>query len=188
MKELYPIDDDKCYVRANQKLNIYEHQKEELRQIVRNDPNNFYTYSADYMSLSIDPYVPEDLKQKEDILKKTVISCTLYVINHVNQLWKTPLGFQAILKKSKEDYNKHPKKPHSSTIEERKLITWDEGHKIVTKYINTFHYLFKQALAVSKEAREKPLPVGQKDFNSKIHCTGNFSEPGVMVGEKITGK
>ena len=86
MRELYPIDDDKCFTRANQKLNIYDHQKEELREIVRNDPNNFYTYSAEYMSLSIDPYVLEDLKKKEDSLKQTVISyshkvLTIYMIS-----------------------------------------------------------------------------------------------------------
>ena len=31
-----------------------------MKERIRNDPNNFYTYSKDYLSLSIDPYDPEE--------------------------------------------------------------------------------------------------------------------------------
>jgi hypothetical protein len=38
----------------------------ELRERVRKDPNNFYTYSANYLSLSIDPYdETEELRHQE---------------------------------------------------------------------------------------------------------------------------
>lgn len=44
----------------------------ELREKIRNDPNNFYTYSEKYLSLSIDPYTLEQQKQKEKILSLSV--------------------------------------------------------------------------------------------------------------------
>jgi len=63
MTKTYPTQAEEVYTSAGTKLNIYEKQKAELREIARNDPNNFYTYSAEYLSLSIDPYAPEDIKK-----------------------------------------------------------------------------------------------------------------------------
>lgn len=75
MKQLYPVDEGQTvYNSANQKLNIYERQKEELREIVRNDPNHFYTYSLEYMSQSIDPYTTDEVKRNQDLWNKSVKS------------------------------------------------------------------------------------------------------------------
>ena len=39
----------------------------ELRERVRNDPNNFYTYSRNYLSLSVDPYDTAEERRREAI-------------------------------------------------------------------------------------------------------------------------
>jgi len=70
MTKPYPTQGEEVYTSAGTKLNIYEKQKAELREIARNDPKNFYTYSAEYLSLSIDPYAPEDIKKFEVDQKK----------------------------------------------------------------------------------------------------------------------
>jgi hypothetical protein len=51
-------------VYSGQANNDYETQLKALRERIRNDPNNFYTYSKDYLSLSIDPYDIEEEKKK----------------------------------------------------------------------------------------------------------------------------
>lgn len=43
------------YIYAGQKLNFYEKQMREMREKVQNDPKTIYTYSKDYLGLSIDP-------------------------------------------------------------------------------------------------------------------------------------
>mmetsp|Transcript_28866 Transcript_28866/g.26191 ORF Transcript_28866/g.26191 Transcript_28866/m.26191 type:complete len:139 (-) Transcript_28866:343-759(-) len=113
MKHLYPINQgEEVYNRAGHRHNIYEKQAQELREIARNDPNYFYTYSADYLSLSVEPYNPDDIKRHEEQLKKS--------------LFRTPEGFQTILKKDKSEYNKHPKKPHESKIDELNTVPYHE--------------------------------------------------------------
>jgi len=73
MKKDYPVPEgQEVYNRSGHRLNIYEKQKEELREIVRNDPNYFYTYSAEYLSLSVDAYDPDEIKRREEALKKSV--------------------------------------------------------------------------------------------------------------------
>jgi hypothetical protein len=73
MKKDYPKpENEPAYILAGHTKNIYERQKEELREIVRNDPNHFYTYSVDYLSLSVDPYSLEDGKRRELAQNKAV--------------------------------------------------------------------------------------------------------------------
>lgn len=112
MKQLYPIEEGQVvYNSANQKQNIYERQKEELREIVRNDPNHFYTYSLDYMSQSIDPYTAEEARRNEEQWRKSV-----HLINNLLkylfllQKFRTPNGFQTIARKSEKIVSEHSKK------------------------------------------------------------------------------
>jgi hypothetical protein len=58
-------DGVEIYPYGNQKLNIWEFQKEQLRKHIANDPGNFYTYSKDYLALAF-PLVNEtELVMKE---------------------------------------------------------------------------------------------------------------------------
>ena len=64
MTKFYPIQNSQpVFTSGGTKLNIFEKQKSELREIARNDPFHYYTYSADYLSLSIDPYSPDEIKK-----------------------------------------------------------------------------------------------------------------------------
>jgi uncharacterized protein YydD (DUF2326 family) len=47
------------FMYSSQKLNIYDLQKEQIRNKVANDKKNFYSYSTDFMTLSF-PVVDED--------------------------------------------------------------------------------------------------------------------------------
>ena len=78
-----------------QKLNVWEFQKEQLRQEMAKDNTKFYTYSKDYLSLAF-PLVNENeivQKAKEDNESR----------------WKTKTGFDNVMKR--ENWNEHPKRP-----------------------------------------------------------------------------
>ena len=126
MRNLYPVQDgERVFVNGETKLNIYEKQNAELREIVRNDPNHFYTYSADYLSLSIDPFAPDDIKKQKEEEKK--------------KMWRTQNGFQTVVKKDPKDYNAHPKKPHPSTIDELRSCPWHQDKEEVIKGRNSIN-------------------------------------------------
>jgi len=158
MDKMYPLQEGKeVYISAGTKLNVYEKQKAELREIARNDPNHFYTYSAEYLSLSIDPYAPEDIKRMENETKQ--------------KMWKTPEGFQTILKKNKKDYIIHPKKPHPSKIDELTSYPWHQDKLEQTKKLTN--------------SRGEPIRNGP-DFRTQIGKIDVFSSPELVEAEKIT--
>lgn len=87
---------------GNQKLNIWEFQKEQLRKQISNDAKNFYTYSKDFLTLAF-PLINENeirAKEKEENESK----------------WKTKNGFDQLVKKT--SYAEHPKKPPQSIIDD----------------------------------------------------------------------
>ena len=89
---------------GNQKLNIWEFQKEQLRQQIAKDQTKFYTYSKDYLALAF-PLVNENeihIKEKEENESK----------------WKTKSGFDNVMKRL--NWNEHPKRPDPSTVESLK--------------------------------------------------------------------
>lgn len=73
---------------------MYETQIEQLRKQVREDPNHFYTFSPEYMSLSVDPYLVKEVKQQEEAAHKSK--------------FLTKEGFQNIIKKQPNDRIRHP--------------------------------------------------------------------------------
>ena len=90
------------YPYGNQKMNIWEIQKEKLRETVANDPSHFYTYSKEYLSQSF-PLVNENLiavKAKQE--------------NEAR--WKTKNGFDNLDKNL--NWNEHPKRPHPSKMDD----------------------------------------------------------------------
>lgn len=90
---------------GNQKLNIWEFQKEQLRQEIAKDPTKFYTYSAEHLSLAF-PIVNENeiqVKEKEENERR----------------WKTKAGFDNVMKR--QNWNEHPKRPAQSTIDGLKI-------------------------------------------------------------------
>jgi len=60
------------YIYSSQPNNYYENQLNELREKVRNDPHNFYTYSEKYLTLSIDPWTLEQQNKIEKSLSLSV--------------------------------------------------------------------------------------------------------------------
>lgn len=86
---------------GNQKLNVWEFQKEQLRKEISKDPSKFYTYSKEHLSLAF-PIVNENeiaVKEKE----------------YNESRWKTRSGFDNVMKR--QNWNEHPKKPHPSTMD-----------------------------------------------------------------------
>jgi len=69
----------------------------ELRERVRNDPNNFYTYSRNYLSLSVDPYDTAEERRREAIQEIT--------------LRGNRPPFRTIIPRSGIEMNLHPRKP-----------------------------------------------------------------------------
>lgn len=67
-----PFDAKDIYIYSSQRQNFHEIQTEELREKIRNDPHNFYTYSEKYLSLSIDPYTLDQQREKEKTLSLSV--------------------------------------------------------------------------------------------------------------------
>lgn len=156
MTQPYPCEGE-IFTQAGAKLNIYEKQKAELREIVRNDPNHFYTYSANYLSLSIDPFSTDEVKRNDE--------------DHSKKLWKTKEGFQTILKKDKSEYKVHPKKPHVSKIDELNTHPWHQSKLEETKQL--------------MNTRGEPIRNGP-DFRLQIPGITFFSSPEIFEEEKIT--
>ena len=88
-------DGVEVYPYGNQKLNIWEFQKEQLRKHIANDPSNFYTYSKDYLALSFPMVNEAEIVMREKVENETK--------------WKTKQGFDQVMKR--QNWNEHPKKP-----------------------------------------------------------------------------
>jgi hypothetical protein len=105
-KERMVIPDGvEVYMYGNQKLNIWEFQKEQMRKQVAADTKHFYSYGKDFLSLAF-PIVNESeirTKEKEDSEAR----------------WKTKNGFDNLLKTA--NVNEHPKKPPQSVIDALKI-------------------------------------------------------------------
>jgi len=87
---------------GNQKNNIWEVQKDQLRKIVANDKEHFYTYSKEFLSGSF-PLVNEHqvrMQAKLDSEKK----------------WLVKKGFDFLNKRT--NWNEHPKKPDLAKLDE----------------------------------------------------------------------
>ena len=94
------------YLYSGQKLNYFEQQKEEIRKYVANDKAHFYTYSPEHLSLAFPIINENEIAIKEKMLNQSK--------------WKTPDGFHNVVKKPKEEYNAHPKKPPQSVLDDLK--------------------------------------------------------------------
>lgn len=106
LKERIDVPDGfEIYQYGNQKLNIWEFQKEQLRKHIAEDPSNFYTYSKDYLAGAF-PLVNEaEIEMRAKLENESK--------------WKTKKGFDYIMKN--ENWNEHPKKPAQSTIDDLKI-------------------------------------------------------------------
>lgn len=91
---------------------LYQTQLEQLRDQVRQDPNHFYTYSPEFMSLSVDPYVEKDVKLQREAEHKNK-----FIVKE---------GFDNILKKDKKERLRHPHYLPQSTIEAIKNYPYHE--------------------------------------------------------------
>lgn len=60
------------YIYASQSNNTYDNQMKLLRKQILEDKDNFYTYSKNFLTLSIDPVNIEDQK-KEDLKKEKTL-------------------------------------------------------------------------------------------------------------------
>lgn len=109
---------------GNQKLNIWEFQKEQLRKSVAADPSKFYTYSADYLSLAF-PIVNENeiaMKAKEENERR----------------WRTKEGFDNVMKTA--NWNLHPKRPDEFTMHQLK-IPYHEQRKETKEQLKGFEFI-----------------------------------------------
>lgn len=99
-------------------LTVYQTQIEQLRKQVREDPNHFYTYSPEYMSLSVDPYVEKDVKLDREAEHK--------------RKFLVKEGFHNIIKKDPKERIKHPRHLPQSTIEAIRNFPYHEDKNWVS--------------------------------------------------------
>lgn len=66
------LQNDELYHYGTQKYSIYEQQKKEQREMIQKDRKNHYTYSEQYLTLSINPYDEYDEKKKEEARLKAM--------------------------------------------------------------------------------------------------------------------
>ena len=93
------------FMYGNQKLNIWEFQKEQLRKQIADDPKNFYSYSQDFLSLAFPLVNENELKMKEK--------------EESEARWKTKSGFDNLIRNS--NYAEHPKKPPQSVLDDLQI-------------------------------------------------------------------
>ncbi|EGR26983.1 hypothetical protein IMG5_203820 [Ichthyophthirius multifiliis] len=150
-------ENEPVYIYSCQKNNWYEKLMREQREKIKNDKIFFYTYSEQYLGLSIDPYNVEDEKKLALTLEKT-------------QLQSKP-EFRTVPPKTLEQYKEHPKKPHESIIED---LAQNPYYEQRVKQ--------EESLKFSKERiRDK----SKKDFNQYIGHIDVFSLPEILETEKI---
>lgn len=94
------------------KQNAYETQLQHLREQVRNDPNYFYTYSPEFMSLSVDPYTADEVRRQQEADHKSKFT--------------VPQGFDNVLKRKKEETIRPHKYLPQSAIEDLKNFPYHE--------------------------------------------------------------
>lgn len=87
---------------GNQKNNIQELQKEQLRKVIADDKKHFYSYSKEFLGGAF-PIVNE----KKELIKEKKES---------EARWITKKGFDNLHKRS--NWNAHPKKPDPAKLDE----------------------------------------------------------------------
>ena len=90
---------------ANQRKNIWEIQKDQMRKVVANDKEHFYTYSKDNLSGSF-PLVNETearLRAKQESEAR----------------WLNKRGFDKLGKRT--NWNEHPKKPDPAKMDDLRM-------------------------------------------------------------------
>jgi len=93
------------FMYGNQKLNIWEFQKEQVRLQIADDVKHFYSYSKDFLSLAFPLVNENEIRAKEK--------------QETEARWKTQNGFDTLIKKT--NYNEHPKKPPQSIIDDLQI-------------------------------------------------------------------
>jgi len=128
-----------------------------MRKQVSQDKGNFYTYSKEHLSLAF-PVVNENqiaVREKEQ--------------NEAR--WKTKTGFDYLMKRA--NLNEHPKKPHSTRIDDLK-------HSYAVE---------KDDQAYQMKARiYYPAAEGKVDFMSKVNAPHKtFGDPAFFNTVFISG-
>lgn len=100
------------YIYAGQKNNWYEKQMREMREKINQDGKAIYTYSKEYLGLSIDPYNEEDEAKRNRALEAT----------------KNISGerFSSLIIKTKEERMRLAKRPGDEDIEDLKNNPYHE--------------------------------------------------------------
>lgn len=147
------------FMYGNQKLNIWEFQKEQLRKQISNDPKNFYSYSQNFLSLAF-PLVNENelkMKAKEE--------------NEAR--WKTKEGFDNLMKNP--NFAEHPKKPPQSILDDLQIPYVEQMKDKMTT-------IKARGAPFSPEESN-----GKKDFYSNFRCPQTFAEPEFFKTVFISG-
>lgn len=144
------------------KNNDYEEQLLELRERVQKDKNNFYTYSQEYLSLSIDPHdVRVEARKEKERNEK---------LEHIDGRGK----FRSIIPRNKQEWAHHPKQPPQCILDDIAQNPWYEQRKL--------------KIEMDKPTKGlKAFKDGEKmEFNPYIGRIGVFSLPEVRAEEIIS--
>lgn len=100
---------------------VYTAQVEALREKVRNDKEYFFTYSENYMGLSVDPYTLRECRKRE-------------AAEHKRKFF-TEKGFENVIKKEKEERIRHRLHLHPATVDDLK----DCPYHLQKKRVHSVH-------------------------------------------------
>ena len=97
---------EEVFMYSGQRLNYYEHQKEELRKTISKDKANFYTYSPEHLSLAFPVVNENEIEYKEKMMSMSK--------------WKTQDGFQNVPKMTIQERLTHTKRPPQDVLDDLK--------------------------------------------------------------------
>ena len=129
-----------------------------MREKINNDGKGIYTYSKDYLGLSIDPKTLDEEAKRELNLNTT---------KNISQQ-----RFSSLIIKTKEERMKLAKKPGDQDIEDLKNYPYHEQKA--------------REKELKKNTRDMPVHSDKSEFQKYLRKPEYFSTPEVLEGEKIS--
>ena len=134
------------FMYGNQKLNIWEFQKEQMRKQIASDNKNFYSYSENFLSLAFPLINENEMKMKEK--------------EESEARWKTKKGFDNLIKNS--NYAEHPKKPPQSVLDDLQI-----------PYVEQMK---EKMASIKGRGPFVPEDPGKVDFFTNFRCPQTFAD------------
>ena len=98
---------------------LYTNQLNGLRNRAIEDKDHFYTYSEQYMSLSVDPYTLEERRKKHEAEQR--------------KKYLVAKGFETVINKEESEHNRHRQYLHEASVDDLVNNPYHKQKERVTK-------------------------------------------------------